>query len=340
MSFCDIYSIDVPSGLFADKQNLKDDTIIKAKKTFTFQSPKLTFFFEENYIFTGDWEILNIELSELFIANQPVSNFYISNLLINRFKKIRPKISHKGTFGYGLLWAGNTQMAGAAMLASKASLKTGAGKITVFTSLENKVPLNVFCPEAVISINFPEKIDLFTAIAIGPGLGTENKTIENLRKFLKLKIKVPLVLDADALNILADNPELIVDLPANCILTPHPKEFKNMVKKNWANSEEKFEILKNFAKQTNCIIVLKGAYTAIALPDGELYLNNAGNSALAKAGTGDVLTGIILGLLCQGYSELEAAITAVYEHGKAAERFTEKYTMRSLLASELINYIQ
>jgi ADP-dependent NAD(P)H-hydrate dehydratase / NAD(P)H-hydrate epimerase len=348
-----VISIDIASGLFADSPNSEKDVIIKPTFTLTFQMPKLAFMLPQNADFVGEFEVLNIGLHQGCIDNLETKYFYTkdaSNLL-----KKRPKFSHKGTFGHALFIGGMHGMMGAAVLASRACMRSGVGKLTAHIPRNGTQIMQISLPEAIIweayDHNFvttdfwhADTLKEHTAIGIGPALGVDGKTRESLEKlFLACDNgKIPMVLDADVFNNLATSKgrAVIQKIPKNSILTPHPKEFEKLLGKSWKNDFEKLELLSQFAVNQQVIICLKGANTAIALPDGTIHFNSTGNSGMAKAGTGDVLTGIILALLAQGYAPQDAAILGVYEHGRAGDRAAEKRGQMSMLASDLVDEIR
>ncbi|MCD6112934.1 MAG: NAD(P)H-hydrate dehydratase [Bacteroidales bacterium] len=277
-----------------------------------------------------------------FINNVKVQDYFIEKNNIKSIIKIRKKFSHKGNFGHALLISGSYGKMGAAVLASKACLRTGVGLLTTHIPKLGYNILQTAIPEAMTNIDTSDKFlselsDLlkYNSIGIGPGIGTEEQT----QKTLKLLIQnspVPLVIDADAINILGENKTWISFLPENSILTPHPKEFKRIAGKTY-NDFERNKIQREFSIKNKVYLVLKGAHTAISCPDGNCYFNSTGNPGMATAGSGDVLTGIILSLYAQGYSSKNACILGVYIHGLAGDISAEKLSFGSLIASEIIN---
>jgi NAD(P)H-hydrate epimerase len=337
-----VISIDVPSGFFCDATNLDNKgSIIKADYTLTFQFPKLGFMFPENDNYTGAWEVLSIGLHPDFIRNVLVKNHFITAGDIKPIIKSRGKFSHKGTFGHGLLIAGSYGKIGAAILAASAGLKAGAGLITAHIPKKGYNIIQTAIPEAMVSIDGDKKVisDLpylanFNAIAVGPGIGLDDKT----KSALKLLIQdagMPLIVDADALNILSENKTWISFLPKNSILTPHPKEFERLTGKS-ANDFENNEKQREFSVKHQLFVILKGAHSAITCPDGTCYFNSTGNPGMATGGSGDVLTGILLGLKAQGYSSLETCILGVYLHGLAGDLAAEKIGIEAMTATDII----
>lgn len=251
--------------------------------------------------------------------------------------------THKGIQGHTLIIGGSYGKIGAVCLSSKSALKTGCGLVTAFVPKCGYEILQIAIPEVMVltdvkkkcisNINFDFKPN---AIGIGPGIGQNEATQKAFLKFLKSN-KIPLVIDADALNILSNNKAWFLLLPSGSILTPHPKELERLIGE-WDSEEEKFEKTISFSLQYKVIIVMKGAPTHII--DGEtIYKNTTGNQALATAGSGDVLTGIISSLLAQSYDAIEAAVLGVYLHGLTADIAVPKTGFQSFIASDIINHI-
>jgi len=328
-----VIAVDVPSGLQTDFPQIGE--AIRATTTITFERPKKAFFFPENYQYVGAWKSVTIGLDANFEKLIDTTDYFITQNSIRPLIKIRPKFSHKGTYGHTLIVGGSVGKFGALVLAAKASLTSGAGLVSAASSAKIGVWFHVAIPEAmtVELNNTPKNI---TAIAIGPGLGTSNESLVSLKKILALNL--PTVLDADAINLLALNRKLISTLPPKTILTPHPKEFERLFGKfeNWLT---KTDFIKTWCKKHKHIIVLKGAHTCIGLPNGELYFNTSGCNGMATAGSGDVLTGIIAGLLAQHYTPEKAAIVGVHIHGLAGELAAIEIGNEALMASDIINQL-
>ncbi len=340
-----VISIDIPSGLSVEENSEKlTDNIIKARHTLSFQFPKLSFLFAENEIYTGEWTVLPIGLSSMAIRNIVTPYFLLEKGDVASKLKSRNKFDHKGIFGHGLLAAGSYGKMGAAILGAKAALRSGIGLLTCHIPSGGNIILQSTVPEAMIETDNSENIisdnlntDKFSAVGIGPGLGTLEESQKALYNLLTT-CKKPMVIDADALNILGLNREWFSLLHENIILTPHPKEFERLSGK----TDSSFARLQNqmkFSQENNCIVVLKGAYTSIATPDGKVYFNSTGNPGMATGGSGDVLTGILLSLLAQGYAPGDAAVTGVYLHGLAGDLAAGKSCFESMLASDIINEI-
>lgn len=341
----EIIAIDLPSGLFAeDNRKNNFDNIVKAKFTLTFQQPKLAMMFPQNYFFVGEWIVLPIGLHQGFISDLNVTNHIVSTSDAKSMLKPRAKFSHKGSFGHALLVGGSKGKMGAAILSAKACLRAGVGLLTVHLPAQGLAIMQTTVPEAMCSISdendfivdVPE-LATYNAIGIGPGLGTEKQT-QNTLKLLIQNSNYPLVIDADALNILAENKTWLAFLPQESILTPHPKEFERLVGK-WDNDEERLELQKQFAIKHQVVVVLKGANTSIALSNGDIYFNSTGNAGMATAGSGDALTGIITSLIAQGYSTKGAAILGVYLHGLAGDVAKENLTEYAMIASDIVDAI-
>lgn len=342
----EIVAVDIPTGLFADSLNTKDDVIINADYTITFQAPKLAFVLPQNADFVGEWTVVDIGLHEKFIEKIAAQYFYTDSETAKGMIKPRKKFANKGNFGHALMMAGSYGMIGAAVLSTRACLRSGVGKVTVYAPkcgyeiLQTSIPEAMCLPNDSIDLleNLPE-LDAYQAVGIGCGIGTKPETVALVEALLR-NIKVPIVIDADALNIIAADRKLLKLLPANAILTPHPKEFQRLIDRKWENDYEKLEILREFSTDYKCIVCLKGAFTAVALPDGTIHFNSTGNAGMAKGGSGDVLTGMILALLAQGYTPQEAAILAVYEHGLAGDRAAQIKSPTSMIASDIIKSIK
>lgn len=335
----------MPSGLFADMSTAAtESTIVKADYTLSFQFPKYCFFFAENDHYIGEWHILPIGLHPDYIDSVEVRNFFLLKKEINSLLRKRNKFSHKGNYGHGLLISGSYGKMGAAVLASKAALRAGIGLITTHIPKNGYEIIQTGVPENMVSIDgsdtvFSEVPDIsqYNAIAIGPGLGKEKATQQAL-KLLIQNSSVPIIFDADAINILGENKTWISFIPKGSVFTPHPKEFERLVGK-WPDEFERNEMQREFSFKYNCFVVLKGAYTAVTSPDGNCYFNSTGNPGMATGGSGDVLTGIILGLMAQGYTPLASCLIGVYLHGFAADKAIKKTGEEAMIASDIIEYL-
>lgn len=335
-------AVDIPSGLFAHEHS--SGKIFKADWTFSFELPKLAFLFPENHKYVGNWAFDTIGLSESFIDNTQTADYYLDSQLIKGIYKKRGKYDHKGTFGHALLVVGSKGMVGAAILASKACLRSGVGLLTIHAPKGANDILQISIPEAIINLDTAHEViskigDLkkYSTLGIGCGIGTEAQTQIALEDVLE-RAEKPIVLDADALNIISQNHDLFHKIPEDSILTPHPKEFERLFGKT-ENDFERNKLQREKAVSLKSYIILKGAHTSIACPDGTCYFNSTGNPGMATAGSGDVLTGIITGLFAQGYNAFESAILGVYLHGMAGDIAAESFHYESLIAGDIINCI-
>ncbi len=332
-------AIDIPSGLQTDQPSL--GVIFKSHHTVTFHLPKLAFFLPEYTHWVGTWHIVKIGLNKNFIANADTAHYLVQQSDVAKILKPRKKFDHKGTYGKAMLVAGSEGKMGAAILATQAAVRSGVGLVTVHIPKSCISIIQTSVPEAMAHIDLHEQwlsesfdCSEFNAIGMGPGLGTAKETIKAFGRILESSTK-PMVLDADGLNILAANQELLHLIPGDSILTPHMKELERLVG-SWSNGFERLEKQKLFSKKTHTILIVKGAHTSITTPDGRVYFNATGNPGMATGGSGDVLTGILTGLLAQGYDSLEGAILGVYLHGLAGDIAAKKIGMHAMIASDII----
>ena len=336
-----VISIDLPSGLFAEENATPEkNAIIWANNTLTFEFPKLCMFFKESSQYIGKWKVLPIGLHNEIIEKTETNFFMLTEELISKGLKPREKFSHKGNFGHSLLIAGSYGMGGSAILAAKGAMRSGAGLLTVHIPKLLYEIIQISVPEAICSVDWSdsiftgvENIDNYNAIAVGPGLGKSPETVDGLRKLLKSN-KKPMVIDADALNIIAAEKDLINLIPEGSVITPHPGEFARIAGET-ENSYEAVMKQLELSVKYKIVVVLKGAHTSVTTPDGEIFFNSTGNAGMATAGSGDVLTGVILALLSQGYSSKIAAVTGVFIHGLAGDIAVETTGENSLMASDI-----
>ncbi len=338
----EIISIDLPSGLSPDHLPSQQEVIIRASQTLTFQLPRFSFFFPSTEVYTGNWYILNIGLSQRFIENLSVHMQYTVIDDIRSIIPHRERFSHKGNYGHVLLVCGSKGKAGAAVLAASACLRSGAGLLTVHVPSSALEILQISCPEAMVSVDTDEKecsdrinTDSYSVIGTGPGSGTGKAYMEMLRHLLK-RFPAPMVLDADALNTLSLYPELLKSIPSYSIITPHIKEFERIAGKTESDGE-RHRLQKEFSEKYKVVTVLKGANTCITSPDGQVFFNSTGNPGMAKGGFGDVLTGLIAGLLAQSISPVNAAVAGVFLHGLAGDIACEKYSAHTMTAMDLVD---
>ena len=358
-----VVSIDIPSGLMAEDNALNNyDCIVHADYTFTFHAPKLAFLFPENEQVVGEWRVLDIGLrmpAELYVAElhasirdvfekanaDLVSPYHLTQFSdIRRYHRHRSRFAHKGSAGHALLIAGQKNMAGAAVLSAKAALRSGVGKLTVRTQESNRLVLQISVPEALTDVEpdvdcFSQHVNpaSYNAVGVGPGIGTSTATSQALTQLLA-QCRVPMVLDADALNILARNSAFFQHLPKHSVLTPHRGELERLV----GHHTQTFQLLneaKLLSKRTQSYIALKGCYTAVVTPEGHIYFNTTGNPGMATAGSGDVLTGVIMSLLAQGYDAFHAALLGVWVHGSAGDLALASSSYEGLIASDIISHL-
>jgi len=333
-------SVDIPSGLHTNQVPEDENGVVWANHTLSFQSPKLVFLLPDTAKYSIQWEVLDIGIDRAFLMEAKTQAELIGKQEVIPIYMPRNKFSNKGDFGHAMVIGGSYGKIGAVTLASRAALVSGAGLITSYVPKCGYHAIQSAFPEAMVITDLDEKVVTKikfeispTAIGIGVGFGTDAKTIEAFEDFLK-KNKAPLVIDADGINILSKKKNLLKYLPEGTVLTPHPKELERLIG-TWKNDFEKLDKVKEFSKKHKVIVVIKGAHTITVLED-QLYVNSTGNPGLSTAGTGDVLTGIITGLIAQGYNPLVAAIFGVYLHGKSADIAVENTGYQSLIASHVI----
>ena len=332
-------AIDIPSGLFADDLFPKNAVIFKADHTLSFQFWKKTFLHPETGKYCGKIHLLDIGICEDFIKKEKTKDFVIDDALISQIYQPRNEFSNKGNFGKTLIVAGSFGKIGAAVLATKAALKCGSGVTVTLAPKCGYEILQSTCPEAMFITggeNFLVNIDIEEdyVAGIGPGLGKDAMTEEALLKFLKNYSK-PLVVDADALNIISKNSLHLKLIPKNSIITPHPKEFERLFGKT-ENSFARLKLAQIKAKELGIYIVLKDHHTQIITPENEVFYNITGNSGMAKGGSGDVLLGVITSLLSQNYAPKNAALFGVWLHGKAGDLAAAKFSREAMLPTDLI----
>ena len=339
-------SIDLPSGLFADKSS-KGNTIIKANHTLSFQNYKLAFLLPENGIYCGEVHLLHIGLHPSFEENEQANFELIDEAAIKTIYKPRQKFAHKGTYGHAALLCGSKGMMGAAVLSSLACLRSGVGKLTSFIPQCGYNILQTAVPEAMAFVAGQEYIssapgiEKFNAVGIGCGISIHPSHKKLLTGIFET-VKAPIVIDADALNIMAENQELLSLIPSQSIITPHLKEFEKLFGKTEnaclpdRQDFERLALAQKKSKELGIYIILKGHHTLISTPDEKNYFNSTGNAGMAIAGSGDLLTGIITGLLAQGYSPAESCLLGVYVHGLAGDFAAAQFSPEAMLAGNII----
>ena len=344
-----VVAVDIPSGLFADAPQPPDSAVVRAGHTVSFGLPKLAFLLPQNAAFVGEWHVGDIGLSHKFIANADSPWHYTDAAAVAGALPPRPRFSHKGTYGHALLLAGSRGKMGAAVLAAGACLRGGVGLLTArvpgcgYDIFQISAP-EAMCladPQADLLSELPD-LQPYQAVGIGPGLGQAAASLAVLRQLLAAASSttraapLPLVIDADALNLLGRHRELLALLPENAVLTPHPREFERLTEPA-RDDYHRLELLRDFAQRHRCLVVLKGAYTCLATPDGALHFNSTGNPGMATGGSGDVLTGLVLALRADArLPAFEAVRLAVYAHGLAGDLAAHETGEAGLVAGDIV----
>ena len=337
------FAIDIPSGLFANEPLMDKEAVLKANFTLTFQTPKLSFFLPETAPFVSNFVVLDIGLDTEFIRNTNFLAKHIQKSDAQKFYIPRKKFGHKGTYGHGLIVAGSYGKMGAAVLSTLATLRIGAGIVTAFVPKCGYQIMQISVVEAMVLTDsqddFLSEISIdfeASAIGVGMGIGKNKKTGEALSRLFQSH-SCPFVIDADALNLISENKELLKVIPKKSILTPHPGELKRLIG-TWKNDYEKLEKTKHFSKKHEVVVVIKGANTITVYGD-KLFINSTGNPGMGTAGSGDVLSGVITGLLCQGYDPLSASLFGVFLHGSAGDMASHELGYESVIAGDIINNV-
>ena len=341
-SKAEVVSIDMPSGLMTEDNtyNVRQN-IVRADLTLTLGQKKLSMLFAENQLFIGDLQVLDIGLSREGIEKTDSQYTMLERDDVKSLLLKRDPFAHKGTMGNALIIAGSYGMAGAAILATESCLRSGAGKVTAYSPRKTVAVLQTAVPEAVLHVGneetaFAEAIDTedFQAVGIGPGLGTSETTAIAIIAQLR-RTQCPLVCDADAINILSSHRAWLQQLPKEIIMTPHPKEFDRL-EGHSSDSFERLSKARDLSQRINAYIILKGHRTALCCPDGHIVFNSTGNAGMATGGSGDVLTGILTGLLARGYGRLNACVVGMYLHGLAGDIAAAEVGQESLIARDII----
>lgn len=341
-----VVSIDVPSGLMTEDNSYNVRVnIIRADMTLTLGQKKLAFLLADNQEFIGQLKVLDIRLNKDFINNTPAQYTLLEENDVRKLLLPRDDYAHKGSMGHAMLIAGSYGMAGAAILATRACLRAGVGKVTTHTPRKNYAIMQTAVPEAVMQMDheetyFSESVDTddIDALGIGPGLGLQENTAIALISQLS-RTQCPIVADADALNILGSHRAWLQQLPKEIILTPHPKELDRLVGSPCGSDYERLHRAQEMAEKWQAYILLKGHHSALCLPTGRILFNSTGNSGMATAGSGDVLTGIITALLARGYDRPNACVLGMYLHGLAGDLAAKELGKESLIASDIIDYL-
>jgi len=342
LSKAKVLAIDMPSGLFANQHSDKYSAVVNADYTLSFQCPKIAFMFPENGVRVGKWEILDIGLSGAFIEQLETKECLLTQKSIAELMKPREKFSHKGNYGHALLVAGKYSTMGAAILATKACLRSGVGRLTMHSPSRGVAIMQIAVPEAMISVDKHHEIFsdapnslAYSAVGIGPGIGTSLSTHKAVYDLIQQRHHA-MVLDADALNILSLKKTYHQNLPPHAVLTPHPKEFERLTRIA-SNDFERHEIQLEFSRKHSVYILLKGAHSCLTTPKGLSFFNSTGNPGMAKGGSGDVLTGVITALLAQGHTPLNAALIGMYCHGLAGDIAMQKHGVIGMTAGDIVD---
>ncbi|OQP60030.1 NAD(P)H-hydrate epimerase [Niastella vici] len=335
----EVIAIDIPSGLYVD-HSAKGNIVIKARHTLSFQCFKPAFLMPENAESIGDVHLLDIGLLPGFLEQQAAPFQLVDQAMVSAIIRPRNPFDHKGDYGHAAIIAGSYGMMGAAVLCARACLRSGVGKLTCHIPTQGYTIMQVSAPEAMCRTgenHSPHELEKYDTIGVGPGLGTHVENFDLLNSVFEQNRR-PMVIDADALNLIGQEKALLKQIPPGSIITPHPKEFERLFGKT-ANDYDRIQLALQKAAEYNIYIVLKGRYTFIASPDGRGYFNSSGNPGMATGGTGDVLTGIITGLLAQKYSSLHAALAGVFLHGRSGDLAAAYSSQPSLIASDLIEFL-
>ncbi|WP_034892461.1 bifunctional ADP-dependent NAD(P)H-hydrate dehydratase/NAD(P)H-hydrate epimerase [Gillisia sp. Hel_I_29] len=336
-----VLSVDMPSGLFSDKIPTQEDRVIKANVTISFQAPKFVFFLPQTSDYVGDLQVIDIGLDREYLIKTPSNIQLINKEEAKAMFQPRKNNTHKGNYGHTLIIGGSYGKIGSIVLAGTAALRTGAGLVSVYVPKCGYDILQISVPEAMvltdendqelITIDFELDPDV---ICFGMGAGTSSKTALALEGLLK-KTKNAMVIDADGLNILSNHKDYLSLLPENSVLTPHPKELERLIG-SWQDDFDKLEKAKKFTKEYKVILVIKGAHTMV-ISGENIYINNTGNPGMATAGSGDVLSGVIAGLISQKYDTLTAAVFGVYLHGRTGDILADKKSYQGLISGDIAN---
>ncbi len=344
-----VISVDVASGLQSDQEKIESEQqyIVKAQHTFTFQTIKRSMTFPETGEYCGRIHVLDIGLSETFESTSEDQIYVLDRTIWQTIERAQT-FDHKSTNGKTLHFCGSRRMPGAGILCSRAAHRSGVGYVIAVIPVKNRdlmisqhpevLPITYYEPDGLSFTQVISENKGIQSILAGPGLGTSDFTQKRIDELLELRLNIPLILDADALNVLNGNAEKLSKWPGPLVITPHAKEFDRLFgsSENWAEREVK---IRQFSASLNICIVLKGAFSRIAFPDGSLYINTSGNPGLAKAGTGDVLSGILSAHLARYKDFKNAVLSAVFLHGKIADDLSHSLSEKSILASDLIEQL-
>ena len=339
-----VYSVDIPSGLYCDTINGPNDVVVKSSCTFTFHAPKLTFLFPDNGKYVPDFKVLDIGLAAGYETEIPINYEFVDDAFIACIFKKRDKFSHKGSYGHALVCAGSHGKIGAAVLSVSAALRSGVGLVSTHIPKCGYNIMQTSNPEAMVIVDASETeltgytdYSKFACIGVGPGIGMAPATANFVENLLRANHK-PMVIDADALNIIADMHYLRPLISSGSVMTPHPGEFKRLMGA-WKDDMTRLQKQISLSKQYRITVVLKGANTSIATPDGKIYFNSTGNPGMAKGGSGDVLTGVITALVAQGYTPDKAAILGTFIHGRAGDIAASVLGQTGITARDIIQFL-
>ena len=338
-----VIAIDLPSGLGTEFGN-GGKTVVMAETTLTLEFPKLAMLLPEAGDACGRIEVLPIDLDTRYLDAAPSPYYYVTEQVARTQLLPRRKFGHKGTFGHALLVCGSEGMMGAGILATGAALRSGCGLVTLHLPANERVAVQANYPSALLSLDpercfsiLPEGLNRYAAIGVGCGMGHSEKTVAAFELLLR-KYDRPMVLDADALNILSADPKLRAFVPEGSILTPHLGELKRLVGE-WEDEQQKLDKVKKLAAELRSVIVVKGAHTMICSPEGICWFNSTGCAGMAKGGSGDVLAGFLTGLLARGYDPMSAAVLGVYVHGLAGEKSAAYYGEEGMNSGDLPDFL-
>lgn len=340
-----VVSLDVPSGMFPDwNPHAIARNIVHASLTLSVQFPHLAFFFSENAELVGEWRTIDVGMSREAVAATPTPYHLVEMPEVSHLLKPRKEFSSKADYGNAIIFAGSQGMMGASIFAALGALRAGVGKLTMHVPQCGVDVMQTRVPEAMCLADASRamltdmtQVRPFNACGVGPGIGTSNATIAALEKLLKSS-EHPMVIDADALNCIAESPNLLNFVPKLSVLTPHAGEFDRLFGQHTGDEARVHKALE-MSRHYNILIVLKGRYTALIRPDGKVYFNSSGTPALATPGSGDVLTGVITGLMAQGYKPEVSALLGVFVHGRAGELAADVQGLYGVLASDVANAV-
>lgn len=340
-----VFSIDLPSGMKPEFGNNITDSIIHADVTLSFEFPRLALLLPEAGECCGRIVLLYIKYDHRYIDMVHSPYFYVTEGFVDKIRMPRQKFAHKNTYGHALLICGSQSKSGAAILATGGALRSGCGLVTLHLPESERLAAQISFPSAMLSLDkgncfseLPDDLSRYSVICIGCGIGLSDETVAAFEILLS-NIKTPMVLDADALNILSEHKNLWKYIPRGSVLTPHLGELKKLIGE-WGDEQRKLKFVSELANQLQSVVIVKGAHSMICTPDNRFYFNSTGNSGMAKGGSGDVLAGYITGLMARGYSAEHAAIIGVYNHGLAGDKAAAQYGEEAMNSRDLIDFLK